>query len=110
MSRYYKLKEEAGLEALADMRVDTISGILNFANQIIDEVDKDIENCNISSIAHNSFRISQQIEYAREVSHENIRTVPPSMMEKSNAEITDTESRFLKMSNQINKKCKCYKK
>lgn len=107
MSEYYTLKQKAGLEALGDMQVDVVHGLLDYANQMINEMNEHIEKCDINSIAHASYRISQQIEYAKDVSHESMCIMPPRVTDKTRIEISDVETRFLKMLGQLDKKCNC---
>ncbi len=107
MSEYYTLKQKAGLEALGDMQIDVVHGLLDYADELINEMNNSIEKCDINLITHFSAAISRQIEYAKDVSHDSRRVMPPTVTDKTRNEISDFESRFLKTIAQIDKKCKC---
>ena len=107
MSEYYILKEKAGLEALGDMQLDTIDGILDFTNELIVEMHRTIERCDIRGISFGSHRITQQIEYAKEISNNSMAMFPHEISERHRRKISNVEADFIKMIADIGNKCEC---
>ena len=106
-SIYYKLTDEAGIESLADMRIDALQGVLKHANKLIDEMNKAVLICDINVIAGRSRAVSQQIEYAKNLAHENMTTLPKSATDEMYKMTYEVENRLRTVINGLDKKCDC---
>jgi hypothetical protein len=106
-SIYYELTNGAGLEALADMRIDALQGVLDYANQLIDEMNKAVLTCDINVIAGRARAVSQQIGYAKGLAHENMTMLPRSSTDDMNKMTMEVETRLRDVINGLNKKCNC---
>lgn len=106
-SIYYELTNGAGLEALADMRIDAMHGVLEYADQLIDEMNQAVLICDINVIAGRARAVSQQIEYAKELTHENMAMLPRSSTDDMSKMTMEVENRLRSVINELNKKCNC---